>query len=84
KENIQKSKAQYYMDALKSLKPGITMVIMHCTKPTEVFPFISNSGTTREGDLLAMLDPALKAYIEKEGIILTTWRELMERRQKIK
>ncbi|MBD0368414.1 MAG: polysaccharide deacetylase family protein [Flavisolibacter sp.] len=84
KENIQKSKAQYYMDALKSLKPGITMVIMHCTKPTEVFPFISNSGTTREGDLLAMLDPALKAYIEKEGIILTTWRELMVRRQKIK
>ncbi|MBD0378059.1 MAG: polysaccharide deacetylase family protein [Flavisolibacter sp.] len=84
KENIQKQKTLYYLEVLKSLKPGITMVIMHCTQPTEVFPFISNSGTTREGDLLAMLDPALKAYIEKEGIILMTWRELMERRQKIK
>jgi chitin disaccharide deacetylase len=59
------------------------MVIMHCTSPTEVFPFISGSGITRQGDLLAMLDPALQSYIQKEGIILTTWRELMERRSKL-
>jgi len=83
KKVIQKEKAQYYINALASLKPGITMVIMHCTSPTEVFPFISDSGLTREGDLLAMLSPALKNYIQKEGIILTTWRELMERRKKI-
>jgi chitin disaccharide deacetylase len=31
-----------------------------------------------------MTDPALKAFIEKEKIILTTWREVMERRQKVK
>ncbi len=59
------------------------MVIMHCTSPTEVFPYISDSGLTRQGDLLAMLSPELKNYIQKEGIILTTWRELMERRKKL-
>ena len=32
------------MDALDSIKPGITMVIMHCTAPTEVFSNISGSG----------------------------------------
>jgi hypothetical protein len=59
------------------------MMIMHCTAPTEVFPFISGSGSIRKGDLLAMLDPEFKAAILKEGIILTTWRELMERRSKL-
>jgi hypothetical protein len=60
------------------------MVIMHCTIHSDVFSKISDSAPTREGDLLAMIDPELKKYIEKEGIILTTWREAMERRQKVK
>jgi hypothetical protein len=34
--------------------------------------------------MLAMLDPALKKYIQDNGIILTTWRELKQRRDKIK
>lgn len=80
---IQKEKTRYYINALATLKPGITMVIMHCTYPTEIFSYISDSGLTREGDLLAMMSPELKNYILKEGIILTTWRELMERRSKI-
>ena len=83
-EELQNFKTRKYIEALGSLKPGLTMVIMHCTDPTEVFPIISGSTQTREGDLLAMLDPKLKAYIEKEGIILTTWREAMQRRGKVK
>jgi chitin disaccharide deacetylase len=75
---------QKYIETIGSLKPGLTMVIMHCTSPTEVFAHISDSGKIRKGDLLAMTDPALKAFIEKEKIILTTWREVMERRQKVK
>ena len=83
KTTIQKQKTAYYISALKSLKPGLTMVIMHCTNPTEVFSSISDSGLTRKADLLAMINPVLKQYIQQEGIILTTWRELMERRQKL-
>jgi predicted glycoside hydrolase/deacetylase ChbG (UPF0249 family) len=79
-DNLRKYKTQFYIDALKSLKPGITYVIMHCIKPTEVFPFISDSGPIREGDFLAMTNPELKQFIEKEGIILMTMRELMQRR----
>ena len=67
----------------KSLKPGITYVIMHCIKPTDVFPYISDSGPVRESDFLAMTNPELKKFIEKEGIILTTMRELMERRKRV-
>ena len=60
------------------------MIIMHCTATTEVFQYISDSGPVRKGDLLAMTDPAFKKALEKEHIILTTWRELKERRDKLK
>jgi len=83
-ENLRKYKTQFYMNALKSVQPGITYVIMHCTATTEVFSKISDSGATRRGDLLAMTNPELKAFLEKEGIIVTTFRELSERRAKLK
>lgn len=82
-ENIRQLKVTKYVEAIKSLRPGVTMMIMHCTDPTEVFQYISGSGPTRKGDLLAMLDPAVKRTLEKEGIILTTWRELKERRDQV-
>ncbi len=84
KEELQKYKTAKYIEGLKEISPGLTMMIMHCTAPTEVFEHISGSGQTREGDLLAMIDPELRKYIEKEGIILTTWREAMQRRQKVR
>ncbi|WP_081298620.1 MULTISPECIES: polysaccharide deacetylase family protein [unclassified Hydrotalea] len=80
---LQAYRTNRYIAALDSLQPGITMVIMHCTATTPQFKYISDSGPTRRGDLLAMLDPRLKAYIQEKGIILTTWRELMQRRSKL-
>lgn len=76
-------KTDLYIDAVKDLKPGVTMMIMHCTDPTEVFPKISSSRDTRLGDLNAMLDPRFKKALEDEGIVLTTFRELKERRDKV-
>jgi hypothetical protein len=83
-KKLQAFKTQKYIESLKMLKPGVTMMIMHCTAPTEVFKYISNSGLTRKGDMLAMMDPAFKKALQNEGIILTTWRELKQRRANIK
>jgi predicted glycoside hydrolase/deacetylase ChbG (UPF0249 family) len=83
-KKLQAYKTQKYIDALKVLKPGLTMMIMHCTAPSEIFKHISDSGPLRKGDLLAMLNPAFKKALKDEGIILTTWRELKERRMKLK
>ncbi|MEZ4900949.1 MAG: polysaccharide deacetylase family protein [Spirosomataceae bacterium] len=82
-ENLRKMKTQKYIELLKEAKPGITMVIMHCAAPSDNFKEITDSWPTRYGDFWAMLDPALKQFIEKEGIILTTWREMRERRSKV-
>ncbi len=75
-------KLENYIQLMRELKPGITEVIMHCIHDTEEFKAISDSGPVRIGDYEAMMSPALKKVVEEEGIILTTWRELMERRRK--
>ncbi len=79
---MQKYKSDKYIEALKQLKPGLTMMIMHCTNPSEAFQYISESGPVRKADMLAMMDPAFKQALKKEGIILTTWREIKQRRDK--
>ena len=83
-KKLQAFKTTKYINALTLLQPGITMMIMHCTVPSEIFSHISDSGPLRKADLLAMLDPAFKKALKDEGIILTTWRELKERRMKVK
>lgn len=71
------------IETLKTLKPGITQIIVHSTRPTEVFSQISGSGGRREAETDAMISPEVRQCIEDEGIILTTWRELKERRDKV-
>lgn len=68
---------------LHSVKAGVTQFIMHCTRPSDMFEFISESGPRRLADLEVMIDPDVKKVVEEEGIILTTWRELKQRRDRV-
>jgi len=68
---------------LGDIKPGITEIIVHCTVQTEVFSHISGSGPTREAELRLLTDKDVKAFIENAGIVLTTWRELKDRRNSV-
>jgi chitin disaccharide deacetylase len=77
---LQKIATENYIKTIKELKPGLTMVIMHCTQTSEIFSKISDSGKVRRADLLAMMDPEFKKFIQQEKIILTTWREVKEKR----
>ena len=72
---------QQLLKLLAELRPGVTEIIVHCTAPTEVFAHISGSGKAREAELRLMLDPDVLSFIKKEGIVLTTWRELKQRRE---
>jgi len=76
-------KIPQYSDAIRNLKPGITEMIVHCTKPDDVIDVITSKREHLYGDYRAMISPALKKVVEEEGIILTTWRELKERRRRI-
>ncbi|HEY0655089.1 MAG TPA: polysaccharide deacetylase family protein [Chryseosolibacter sp.] len=81
---LQKIATKNYIQTIRDLKPGLTMVIMHCTSPSEVFSRISDSGRVRKADMLAMMDPEFKKFLEREKIILTTWREVKEKRANVK
>ncbi len=83
-DQLRTWRTRNYMDTLRQLKPGVTMVIMHCTAPTDVFPHISDSGPIRRADMLAMLDPAFQRFLKEQGFILTTWSELLSRRRSVR
>lgn len=68
-------------DLLTNLQPGITQIILHCTAPSDTFGMISSSGPSRVAEMKLMTDPVIAAVVEKQGIVLTTWRELLKRRQ---
>ncbi|NUM54959.1 MAG: ChbG/HpnK family deacetylase [Candidatus Hydrogenedentes bacterium] len=76
-------KKQNLMDALRQMKPGVTMVIMHCAVPDQDWPLFTSSSETRLNDTRVMTDPEFKKFIEDEKFILSTWREMMERRKKV-
>ena len=71
-----------FLALLAELKPGITEILFHASRPTDDFPVITGSSESRFADLKALTDPAVKKLIQDKGIILTTWKELMARRKK--
>ena len=83
-EKLRQWRTQRYMETLTELKPGLTMVIMHCTAPGDTFAHISSSGPIRKADMLAMLDPKFQAFLKEQGFIVTTWSEALERRKRIR
>lgn len=75
-------KREQYKDAFRKLQPGITEMIVHCTKPDDVIGVITEGRDHLLGDYFALIDPEVKKVLDDEKIILTTWRELKERRDK--
>jgi|GEM_PF-98450 len=67
---------------LNELKPGVTEFLFHASVPTEDFPLITGTHANRKADLDALTSPETKAILQRRGIIVTTWREVMQRRQK--
>ncbi len=77
-------KVEHFKKLFDDMQPGLIMVIVHSTDIGDSFGRISGSGGSRYADMMSMMDTGLKDYIKKKGIILTTWREVMERRTKLK
>ena len=82
--NSPADKKAQILDFLHTVKPGVTQFIVHCTRPSEMFKNISGSGSMRLAELEALTSPEVKKAIEDEKIILTTWRELKQRRDAVK
>src|SRR5437762_14105981 len=61
------AKSARFIEMLKNLKPGVTMVIVHCSRPTDEFPLITSSSNLRLEDLKAMIDPEVRSEERRVG-----------------
>lgn len=77
-------KTELLLSLLKELKPGVTEILFHASRPTEDFPVITGSSESRFADLKALTDPRVRQLIQERGIVLTTWKELLKRRKDAK
>lgn len=77
-------KKDKYKAILQNLKPGINYLLVHCAVPSAEQVYLQGlSAASRwTADWQCMLDPEIKQLIKDQGIILTNWRELKERRQR--
>ena len=74
-------KVDLYVETIRNLEPGITEIIVHPTKPDPVIDVVTGGRDHLYGDYFALISDEVKQAIEEEGVILTTWKELHERRQ---
>ncbi len=75
-------KMEKLLQLLRELKPGVTEILFHASRPTEEFPIITGSSESRRADLQCLTDPRVRQLLQERGILQTTWRELAERRRK--
>jgi predicted glycoside hydrolase/deacetylase ChbG (UPF0249 family) len=72
-------KRDKFFQLVNSLNPGLTEIIFHPSVDTENLKTITGSWQQRVWESQLFSDPAVKDFMEKNGIIITTWRELMKR-----
>ncbi len=74
----QQSRKIVYLKELRSLKPGVSELIIHCGVDNAELRAITNSAPNRNGDRVIFTDPEVKAEIEKLGIEVITWKQFHE------
>jgi predicted glycoside hydrolase/deacetylase ChbG (UPF0249 family) len=67
-----------YMHMIRSLKPGITEVIIHCGFDNEELKSVTSSSGLRDSDRRCFSDPDVLALIKAENVEITTWKKLTE------
>jgi predicted glycoside hydrolase/deacetylase ChbG (UPF0249 family) len=72
-------KRDTFLALIKSLKPGLTEIIFHPSVQTENLKAITGSWQQRVWEAELFSDPIVTEFFQKEGIIITNWKEIMKR-----
>ena len=68
-----------FFKLVNALEPGLTEIIFHPSVETENLKTITGSWQQRVWEAQMFADPEMKKFFEENDIIITTWREVMER-----
>lgn len=67
---------QTYIDTIKSIKPGVTQIIIHCGYDDSELQSITSSASRRDGDRRIFCEPEIRQLIAEQNIQIIGWREL--------
>jgi chitin disaccharide deacetylase len=72
-------KKQKFYDLVRSLRPGLNEIIFHPSTPSEGLKHITGSWQQRVWESQMFDDPEVLAFFEREGVLFTNWKEIMQR-----
>jgi predicted glycoside hydrolase/deacetylase ChbG (UPF0249 family) len=79
-ESYENKRANFF-SLLNTLEPGLTEIIFHPSVETSNLKTITASWQQRVWEARLFSDPEVKKFFTNNGIIITTWREIMKRHQ---
>lgn len=66
---------QIYLDALQTLPPGVSQIIIHCGYNDSELQHITSSVNIRDTDRAIFMDPNVREELKKMQIEVTTWKK---------
>jgi predicted glycoside hydrolase/deacetylase ChbG (UPF0249 family) len=75
-------KRQAFLEQLRLFPPGLHEIIYHPSAETEGLKRITNSWQQRVWENQLFSDPVVQQYIKDNGIIVSSWKEVMARFRK--
>lgn len=73
------AKKQSFLKMLSELSPGITQIAFHPAVASDALSRITDSAQQRVWDAQLMADDEVRAALTADGVVLTDWREIMQR-----
>jgi chitin disaccharide deacetylase len=72
-------KREKFQQLVRSLSPGLNEIIFHPSVLTETLKAITGTWQQRAWEAEMFADPAMHAFFDREGIVFTNWKEIMQR-----
>jgi chitin disaccharide deacetylase len=72
-------KKEKFFTLVRSLSPGLNEIIFHPSVLSETLKAITGSWQQRAWEAQMFADPEVHAFFEREGVLFTNWREIMEK-----
>jgi chitin disaccharide deacetylase len=73
-----------FIQTVQALKPGLTEIAFHPSVETDNFKTILNRWPARVWESKLFYDPVVVKMLKEQGVIITTWTEVMERFKGVK
>ena len=72
-------KKEKFFVLVRSLSPGLNEIIFHPSIPTEGLKHITGSWQQRAWESQMFSDPQVIAFLERQGVLFSNWKEIMRR-----